>query len=110
MVTSIDLSSGNLIVDWEAPHDGSDALLSYLVEIANGDNTSFFVDSTDCDGSDPSVTQCSIPMSTLATTPFNLIFNEIVYVQVSAINSYGASTPSALNTIGARLRQVPDQV
>ena len=49
-------------------------------------------------------------MATLTQSPFNLIFNELVIVQVTAINSYGPSTPSIVNSDGARVRRKPSQI
>ena len=110
VVTSIDSVTGGVIIDWVAPHDGSESITEYLIEIANTDDETFFEDTTDCGGSDASVTTCTVPMDTLTQSPFNLAFNQLVLARVSAINTYGSSTPSTVNTIGARVRRVPDKM
>ena len=63
-----------------------------------------------CDGDDPSVTQCVIPMSALTVDPFYLEFDSLVVARVTAINAYGSSTPSVINTDGARVRRIPDKM
>lgn len=107
VTTSIDAATGGVVIDWLAPHDGSQTITEYLVEIANADGGSYFEEDTNCSGSDPSVHQCVIPMSALTQSPFNLSFDQLVVVRVTAVNSYGPSTPSLVNTQGARIRQVP---
>ena len=56
---------------------------------------------------------CVIPMSTLtaagATDPYAYTFDQLVVVRATAHNSYGYSTtPSPSNTVGAKIRKVPD--
>lgn len=75
-----------------------------------GSDLQMYEDETNCGGSDPSVTQCLIPMDTLTQGPFNLGFNALVVAQATAINDFGSSTPSILNTDGARIRRVPDKM
>lgn len=76
VVTSIDAATGGVVIDWVAPHDGSEPITEYLVEIANDDNSGFFEDSIACGGADPSVTVCIIPKSTLtAAQPYALDFD-----------------------------------
>ena len=98
------------MIDWIAPHDGSDEISEYFIEIANIDTVTFFEDVTNCGGDDPSVTQCIIPMDTLTQYPYDLDFNLYVIARVSVINNYGSSTPSTENTSGARIRRVPDKM
>ena len=107
---SIDSATGGVFIQWIAPHDGSEALTEYLIEIRNVGEVNFFEDDDNCDGDDPSVTQCLIPMDTLTLSPFNLGFNNLVVARVTAINSYGSSVPSELNTDGARIRRKPSKI
>ena len=46
-------------------------------------------------------------MSTLTSAPYNYAFDDLVYVRISAINTYGSSTISMTNSDGARIRQKP---
>ena len=65
VVTSIDSVTGGVNIDWVAPHDGSQDITKYFVEVQNADGTGFFEDTVNCDGANPSETQCTIPMDTL---------------------------------------------
>ena len=65
VVTSINPVTGGVTIAWIAPHDGSQDISSYLVEIQNAAANNFFEDETTCGGVDPSLTQCTIPMNTL---------------------------------------------
>lgn len=45
-----------------------------------------------CDGSQSTIKanlNCIIPMNILTASPYNYIFNDLVIVRVSAVNSYG---------------------
>ena len=110
ITTSIDAGSGGVLIQWVEPHDGSQAITEYLVEIADVNTASWHEDSTNCDGSDPSLTSCLIPMDVLVTAPYSLVFDQLVQVRVTAINSYGPGTPSEVNTDGARARRRPVQI
>jgi hypothetical protein len=44
--TSIDSVTGGVTIDWIAPHDGSQEITSYLIEIQNALATGFFEDET----------------------------------------------------------------
>ena len=46
-------------------------------------------------------------MSTLITAPFGLVFDELVEVRVSAVNSINQGIPSAVNESGAQIRVIP---
>lgn len=107
MVTTAVLADGTVQVDWVAPHDGYSTISGYLIEVAdtiNGwhDITSF------CN---TQLLKCVIEMETLQAAPYSLPFDALVQVRVTAANSYGpALLASATNTVGARVRQVPDQM
>ena len=73
--TSIDPTTGGVVIQWVEPHDGSQTITEYLVEVANVDATSWHEDSTNCDGSDPAVTSCTIPMDVLVAAPHRLVFD-----------------------------------
>jgi hypothetical protein len=50
---------------------------------------------------------CLVPMADLTSGSFNLPFDTLVEVRVSATNSEGTSTVSSVNTSGARTRRAP---
>lgn len=64
MTTSI--SSTNVTISWVAPDDNSQAITSYTIQIegANG----LFVANSACPGTDPTITYCDVPMTTLIST------------------------------------------
>lgn len=47
-------------------------------------------------------------MSTLTSATYLLAFDDLVKVEITATNSFGASTASSVNTAGARIRRIPD--
>lgn len=111
VTTSIDATTGGVMISWTAPHDGSDSITSYKIEIADTAGTTWTEDLTDCDGSDGTILTnmyCIIPMSTLTAGPYSYAFDELVEVRASATNSIGTGTVSTTNTAGAQIRQVPD--
>jgi hypothetical protein len=110
VTTSIDPATGNVLIQWIAPHDGSQEITGHLVEIGNADSTEMHEDVVNCGGSDPSLTSCSVPMDVLVASPYELAFNQLVEVQVTAVNLFGSSPPSVINTVGARIRRKPDQL
>jgi len=50
---------------------------------------------------------CKVPMSVLLNEPYNLNQSNIVQARVICINNIGASVPSAANSFGAIVEQVP---
>jgi len=50
---------------------------------------------------------CSIPLTTLTSSPFNLVLGQIIYVKIIAYNAYGYSTESTIGG-GAVIVHVPD--
>jgi hypothetical protein len=73
-VTSVDSVTGKLQISWNAPHDGSQTISSYLIEIADSMTSSWNQDSTNCPGSDPSSLSCLVPMNVLTAAPYNYVF------------------------------------
>ena len=49
-------------------------------------------------------------MSVLIASPFNLIQADIPKVRVSASNIIGAGLPSAVNSVGAAVRTIPNKM
>lgn len=110
--TSIDSTTGGVMISWTAPDNGGETLTSYAVEIADTTTSTWTADTTNCDGSNASVMSnlyCIIPMSTLTSSPYSLTFDQLVQVRVRATNSKGPATSySPINTSGAKIRSVPD--
>jgi hypothetical protein len=108
--TAIESVAGGVEITWLAPHDGSDTITAYLIEVLDTSG-SWEAESTYCDGTDSSVISaltCTVPMSILRASPYSLAFDALVAVRVSAQNSYGWGTVSDANTVGAQVRREPD--
>lgn len=54
--------------------------------------------------------QCLVPMSELVNSPFDLQYQDLVTVRVSAYNQWGWSSVSPVNTAGATVKIVPVQM
>ena len=112
-VTSIDPATGGVVITWTAPNNDGSVISAYLIEIANVAGTAWSSVST-CNGSDPSVVAaltCIVPMSTLTADPFDYLFGNVVYVRVSATNTYGFGSVSATSSAtGATIAVVPTQM
>ncbi len=110
VTTSIDSSTGGVIIAWNEPSLNSGAILSYSIEIANGANTTWTA-SASCDGSDATIKSlrtCTIPMSELTST-YAYSFNQLVEVRATSTNAYGSQTTySYVNGVGASTRKAPD--
>lgn len=87
-------------------------MTAYLVEVKGSDGT--WRTDPACDGSQAltvSSRVCEVPMASLvASGSHALAFDTLVEVRVSAANVRGFGPTSALNTAGARIRQVPAQM
>lgn len=112
VTTSLDSSTGGVQISWTNPSSNGAAVTSYYIEIQ--DNSGVWrTETTDCDGNNNAIffaRACTIPMSTLTSAPFSLTLGALVQVRASAINVYGQSTPSAVNTVGATISTVPVQM
>lgn len=110
VVTSIEAVAGSLKIQWTEPHDGFQDITNYLVEIYDG-VSGWHQSSDHCNGSDPTLTECIVPMSVLRNVPYSLTFQDLIEVRATAQNSYGfANSPSKVNTEGALVRTEPDQM
>jgi len=111
VTTSIDSTTGGVKISWTAPNSNSYPITSYLIEIADSLTATWTADTTNCDGSSSTVMgnmYCIIPMSTLTSAPYGYLFNQLVVVRASATNARGTGSASTPNSIGARIRSVPD--
>jgi hypothetical protein len=102
-------SLDQVIFDWVAPDDNGLPITSYTVMIRQADNQySEILDY--CNGALAEVvaaTECTIPLSTLTSSPFDLILNDSIDFIVRATNAYGDSEFSQLGG-GALIQLVPD--
>jgi len=81
-----------------------------VIYILQSDNTTFSIDSTDCDGKDSTImnaTKCSVPITTLRASTYNLPWGSSVYAKLLAYNIYGKSATSAVGN-GAVILTIPD--
>ena len=105
------MSDGSVLISWTNPHDGSSPILETLVEIENAGQTNFFAETSSCGGIIAQVTQCSVSMSVLTQSPYNLVFDQQIVVRVSQRNAYGFKTPPTLNSgSDTRIRQIPSKM
>lgn len=108
-VTSIQGSS--VRVTWTPPDNGGSPITAYRIEVRQVDDTTYSVDSTDCNGSD-SVTKaagyCDIPIATLRASPFSHDWGADIYAKIIAINLVGESIESPAGN-GAIILTTPDK-
>lgn len=112
VTTSIDAATGGVTISWTAPHDGSDAIVEYKIEIKQNDGN-WYHETTHCVGTSAtllSTRQCTVPMSALTASPLSLAFDALVEVRASARNAFDWSIVSPTNTAGAKIRSVPYQM
>ena len=86
-----------VVIDWTAPNDQGSAIYSYIILIGKSDGVTFATESSDCDGNDATIvatTQCSIPISTLRASAFQLPWGSYIEAKIIAINAYGNSAES----------------
>lgn len=113
LVTSIDASTGNVLITWLAPNARSSTIDKYLIEIADVNQTTWSQVLPGCDGSSfviMSNLQCSIPMSILTNAPFSYTLGTTIVARVSAHNANGWSGTSTPNTSGATAKTVPAEM
>jgi len=68
---------------------------------------SFSVELSNCDGTNSVATTCTIPVSVLRVTPFNLDWGDSVFAKVYATNEYGDSLTSNSGN-GAKITTTSD--
>lgn len=105
-VTTTLSGTSNIVISWTAPADNGLAISSYSIQLFVPSTSTYVTDSTNCPGTNPSLTSCTIPISTLLTT-HGLIRGDLVQARVRASNSKGPGGYSSLNTVGATVQTVP---
>lgn len=76
------VSTNQVIISWVAPVANGQQLLGYTVYIREHSGT-YATQISYCDGSDPTIsyyTTCTVPLSVLTASPFNLVLGETINV------------------------------
>ena len=84
------ISGSDVIINWVAPADGGSAITDYAVEILQSDGT--YTAYTGCSGT---AVSCTVPISVLQATPYNLANGASVSARVKATNAFGTSAASS---------------
>lgn len=85
------------MISWSEPSNNGFPITQYLIEISDSLMTTWTPNTLNCDGSSTTIINnkyCIIPMSDLTIPPYSYVFNQLVYVRISAKNAEGFSTPS----------------
>ena len=103
------ISNTNVVITWVAPFNGGSQITSYRITIRQNDLT-YTTELASCNGSSQSVIaalSCTLPISTLQASPFNLLWGASVYAKVIATNVVNSSDIS-LEGNGAVIVTNPD--
>ena len=76
------ISNTGVKITWTAPFNGGSPITAYLVKIGQTDGINLSTELASCDGSNSgilSAASCTIPISTLQASPFNLAWGASVY-------------------------------
>jgi len=49
-------------------------------------------------------------MSVFTSLPFNYVFDDLIRIKATSTNFFGTAVFSQINTVGAKVRQVPDKM
>lgn len=82
---STSVSGDNVIITWTAPNDNGLQIQAYTVLIQKKDPAFYAVDYANCDGTQASIIaamQCTIPITTLMASPFDLSWGDSVTAKV----------------------------
>ena len=96
--TTLSGDKTSVIIDWNPPSDlGGLTTDGYKLEIKTQSGT-FEKDLTNCDAETnatiQSATSCTVPITTLRASPFNLVDSDSIYARVTAFNAIGNSAVS----------------
>jgi hypothetical protein len=100
-------SPDDVIVTWTAPDNGGSIITGYTVSIRESDDVTYTTELTNCDMTSSTATTCTVPVTTLSSTPFSLAWGTSVYAKVIATNVYGNSLESVEGN-GAVITTTPD--
>ncbi len=108
--TTISATNVTLSISWTAPNAQGSPILGYMIYIRTSDGVTFTSDQTNCNGANSVIlanAQCSIPISTLRSSVYNLPWGSSVWAKVVAYNLYGNSVVSPAGN-GAVILTLPD--
>lgn len=108
--TSVDASSGDLVISWTQPDTQGSAITSYFIEVGSADGLIWTEITTTCGGDNPSLLDCSVPMNSLAISPFHYTQGTLIKVRTRAFNEFGSGPVSLVNTEGAKMRTAPHKM
>eukprot|EP00347_Sterkiella_histriomuscorum_P011727 403371340 len=111
--TSIDSTTGNLVISWTPPNNNGDLITKYLVEVQDKDAPNAWSSPATCVGTSATVlatASCQVPMDTLTSSTYNYDFDNVVLVRVGSENGFSLVTDTIVYTYnidGAKIRQIP---
>ena len=93
--TALNDDGSQVVITWDLPSDlgGLPSIDGFKLEVKTSTGT-FEKDMINCNAENSSSTTCSIPVSALKSSPFNLDNSDSVYARVTAVNSIGDSPTS----------------
>lgn len=100
-----------MLISWTAEYDGGSTLTAYAIYILHSDGISYSQDLVNCDGSTSLILtnlQCSVPISTLRSTPYSLPWGSSIQVKLTTTNAVGTSDYSLVGN-GAIILTNPDR-
>ena len=81
----------SVTITWVAPNNGGSTITAYIVAIRQSDGTTFTTESVYCNGVN---TSCTVPISVLQASPYNLPWGASIFATVLAKNIVGSSNAS----------------
>jgi hypothetical protein len=99
-----------VVIYWTAPSDQGSPITGYKVYIETSTTGVYTIDLDNCNGSDATIitnTECTIPLSELIASIYNLDWGSEINAKVIAFNLYGDSTESDVGN-GAIILTNPD--
>jgi len=96
----------DVIISWITPDNAGSAVTGFTLTIGTSDLT-YLTETTHCDMTSSTATQCTVPVTVLRAEPFSLPWGSNVYAKVIATNVYGDSAVSPAGT-GAVITTTPD--
>jgi len=85
----------SVTISWVAPSNGGSAITTYSVKIRQSDGSTYTKESANCN---VSTTSCTVPISVLQASPYNLVWGSKVFATVSATNAVGSSVDSSASS------------
>lgn len=80
-ITSIDPSTGGVMIQWSPPVTNQETIQAYKIEILDWTSSVWTEDTADCSGANSVILAnqyCIIPMSSLIAAPYSLTYGQLV--------------------------------